>query len=206
MRHIEKSLKKREILTSITTRNNSPVGALAVEGDVYQNCTINIQTFLLFDEQTQTRSQGRIVMRNEKENSEEIIGYRIGQGLFCVECYEKGARDLKAAQNPDDPQITFPSKLIAAEDIKIFICEDCKGIKGPSAGEIRIQEPKNLNRLRDMIEASVSKLTFLKDFFSHGHEPDVDYFSKNGKAGLYHILVDLQDDLTFVVDEMSRGQ
>jgi hypothetical protein len=69
-----------------------------------------------------------------------------------------------------------------------------------------MQEPKDLNRLRDMVEDSVSKLAFLEDFFSHGHEPDADYFSENGKAGFYHILVDLQDDLTFVVNEMSRGQ
>lgn len=114
MRHIEKSLKKREILTSITTRNNSPVGALAVEGDVYQNCTINIQTFLLFDDQTQIRSQGRIVMRNEKENSEKIIAYRVGEGLFCPKCHQETLEIFKKVQNPDDPEVKVPSKPIKA--------------------------------------------------------------------------------------------
>lgn len=141
----------------------------------------------------------------EKEN-QEIIAYRIGEGLFCPSCCEEGAKRLKAVQMPEDPQVTFPSKSIKTGDIKVFICEECNTIGGRLAEKIRIQEPKDLNRLRDMIEDSVSKLAFLKDFFSHGHEPDVDYFSKNGKAGFYHILVDLQDDLTFVVDEMSRGQ
>jgi hypothetical protein len=141
----------------------------------------------------------------EKEN-QEIIAYRIGESLFCPSCYEEGAKRLKAVQMPEDPQVTFPSKPIKAEDVEIFICKECKTIGGPSAGKIRIQEPKDLNRLRDMIEDSVSKLAFLEDFFSHGHEPDADYFSDNGKSGFYHILVDLQDDLTFVVDEMSRGQ
>jgi len=141
----------------------------------------------------------------EKEN-QEIIAYRIHESLYCVACYEKSARDLKAVQNPEDPEVKFPSKPIKAEDIEIFICEDCKTIGGHSAGEIRIQEPKDLNHLRDMVEDSVSKLAFLEDFFSNGHEHDADYFSEKGKVGLYHILVDLQDDLTFVVDEMSRGQ
>lgn len=63
-------------------------------------------------------------------------------------------------------------------------------------------EGKSLTDLQDMVEDSADKIAFLEDFFSHGRGNDADYFSVNGKSGFYHILVDLQDDLKFVVDKL----
>jgi hypothetical protein len=79
----------------------------------------------------------------EKEKGEEIIGYRIGQGLFCVKCYEEGAKTLKAVQNPEDPEVKFPSRPITAEDVSLFICEECKVIRFPSGKIMKISMRKD---------------------------------------------------------------
>jgi hypothetical protein len=139
----------------------------------------------------------------EKEKGEEIIGYRIGQGLFCVECYEEGARTLKAVQNPEDPEVKIPSRPITAEDVTIFICEQCKTIKGPKAGELKIQEQKDLTDLQDTVENCASKIAFLEDFFCHNIPYD-ELLSEEGKSGLNQILIDLEIDLNSVVNEMSQ--
>jgi len=138
--------------------------------------------------------------------SEEIIAYRIGESLFCPDCYEKSTKRLKAVQNPEDLQVTFPSKPIKAEDIRVFICNDCKTIKGNDilTGEkIEIPERKDLNDLLDMIDDSVEKIAFLEDFFSHTTDERALY-SEDGRLGLYHILVDLQRDLGFVSNQISE--
>ncbi len=140
--------------------------------------------------------------------NEEIIAYRIGESLFCVDCHEKAAKTLKAVQNPEDPEIKISSKPIKAGDISIFICGQCRTIKGSDrlTGEkIEIPKRKDLNGLRDMIEDSVSKISFIEDFFTH-NIPEDEFFSESGRTGFYRILVDIGDDLKFVVNEISQRQ
>jgi hypothetical protein len=138
--------------------------------------------------------------------SEEIIAYRVGEGLFCPDCYEKGARTLKAVQRPEDPEVKFPSKPIKVGDIRIFICEQCKTIKGTdrSTGEkIEILKREDLFEFSDIIEHFARKVAFIGDFFSQrekrGERPK---FSEEGFTGFYFILRDLQDEIESVVDQM----
>ena len=145
-------------------------------------------------------------MEIEKNEEIEIIAYRIGESLYCPDCYEKSAKHLKAVQNPEDPEVKISSKPIKAEDIEIFICNDCKTVKetdGYSGEKIEIPKRKNLNELRDMVEDCVSKIHFLEDFFTH-NIPEDEFFSESGRSGFYRILVDLEDDLTFVSNGMRK--
>lgn len=139
----------------------------------------------------------------EKERVEEIIGYRIGQCLFCPDCYHAGARSLKSSQNPEDPEVKFPSRPVTAEDVSIFICEDCKGIKGPSGGEVKIQERKNLPGLEDMLEDCKHRVAFLSDFFLL-RKPEDEFFSDDGLSGLHFILLGIWDDLRFVTKQLEE--
>jgi len=133
------------------------------------------------------------------EEQEKIIAYRIGESLFCLSCYEEGAKRLKEVQRSEDPQVTFPSKSIKTKDVSIFICEGCKTIKGPSAGEVKIQKPVEFGDLQDIINNSVSKIAFLEDFFATYSE---DAITESGAMGLFLILHNLQDDLKFVNDQL----
>ncbi len=67
----------------------------------------------------------------EKEKTEQTIGYRIGQALFCVDCYEKDARRLKMVQNPEDPEVKFPSRPITGGDVSILFVSSAKLSKDP---------------------------------------------------------------------------
>lgn len=137
----------------------------------------------------------------KKNNGEEIIAYRIGQALYCSECYEKGAKELKAGQDPSEPEVKFPSKPIKAKDITIFICEDCLAVKGPRAEELMIL------RSRDdplaTVEHCIRKIGLLRDFLSPP-VPIQDLFSKNGEAGFHHVLADIEDDLELALYQLLQ--
>jgi len=94
----------------------------------------------------------------EKDNGEKIIAYRIGQGLFCPDCYHAGARRLKEVQDPDEPEVKFPSKPIKAGDISIYICEDCEAIIGDP--KVTAEKKRELEALREQrilqMESAVS--------------------------------------------------
>jgi hypothetical protein len=156
--------------------------------------------------------------------NEEIIAYRIGEDLFCPDCYEKKSTALKAVQNPNEPQVTFPAKAIKKGDIKIFICCDCKEIKTSSemkeplsvkipsiVNVIKIsseegsnppvkEKRKTLGEFLDKVDESKCKLAFLRDFVTH-NVPNDELFSKNGIIGLYFILSEIEDN----VDSVSNG-
>lgn len=83
----------------------------------------------------------------EKDKDEKIIAYRIGQGLFCPNCYEETVRGLKAAQDPNDPQVTVPSKPIKLGDISIYICVQCEVIIGDP--KISAEKKRELEALRE---------------------------------------------------------
>ena len=83
-----------------------------------------------------------------KEKDEKIIAYRIGQGLFCPDCYEKTVRDLKAVQDPEEPQVTVPAKAIKEGDIRIYICEQCEAIKGDPK-VLSVEKQRELETLRE---------------------------------------------------------
>ncbi len=144
----------------------------------------------------------------ERDKSEEIIAYRIGEGLFCKDCYEEAARTLKAVQNPEDPQVMIPGKPIKAGDVEIFICKQCKTLKGinePSEKQVEIPRKKDLSGLRDMVEDCAFKVSFLEDFFCHSI-PDDEFLSKSGISGLNILLRELRENLSFVVDEICLRQ
>lgn len=151
----------------------------------------------------------------------EIFAYRIGENLFCPECFEKAATNLKAVQDPEDPQVTFPAKALSADDIQVYICGQCKKIKRSlkKEGKPNItnvtkdtndtrspgdpKKVKPLIDLQDMVENCAAKIALLDDFFAHGHEPDTEFFSEDGKFGFHCILTDMQNDLNLVIDGMQ---
>jgi hypothetical protein len=122
------------------------------------------------------------------EEQKKIFVYRIGEELFCPECYERAENSL-----PEDSGVNIPGKPLTVEDIKVYTCGKCKVTKGG----------KDLSDLSDVIEDCVCKISLIGDFFSH-NIPDDELFSKKGTSGLYFILRDIKDDLNLVVDEMSE--
>lgn len=162
-----------------------------------------------------------------KEKNKEIIAYRIGEGLFCPDCYEKGARTLKAVQDPNEPEVKFPSKAIKKGEIEGFVCRQCKAIMGiykvrspqelrdlqtklgipdepeeKKPGEKRNRRQDDFTDLEDMMEDIFCKVHFIEDFLNP-YVPIGEIFSDNGRTGFYHILIDLEDDIKFVQDGMS---
>ena len=136
------------------------------------------------------------------EKQEKIIAYQIGQKLFCPNCYEKCSRDLKAVQDPSEPEVKYPSKPMGAKDITIFICEDCLAIKGPRSGELKIQESKDP---LTTVEHCARKIGLLRDFLSHS-VPNDELFGKEGRTGFHHLLADIEDDLELALDQLYRKQ
>lgn len=132
-----------------------------------------------------------------KNNVEEIIAYRIGESLYCSDCYKKTEKNLKSVQDPNEPQVTLPSKPIKAEDIKFFICNDCRTIKGE-----KILSGKDLDDLCHIIYHCGEKASFISNFFTQKPPDDEVELSQKDASGLYWLLKDLQDDLEFVADEI----
>lgn len=163
--------------------------------------------------------------------TEEIIAYRIHEGLFCPDCYEKTAKTLKAVQNPEDPQVTLPAKPIRKEDIYIFACNQCGVVKGSvgkksntqaeqKGDEISLPPKKIIEPRRrtlpakreaeDLVDVEETimdcgyKLALLQDLFA---QPPIDYepeISEDGYSGLRVILDEVKDDLDFSVNEIDR--
>jgi hypothetical protein len=162
--------------------------------------------------------------------TEEIIAYRLGESLFCLDCYEKTAKILKGVQNPEDPQVTIPAKPITKNDTHIFACNQCGVVKGsiqkrsetsaeersatlslssqkkiePRRKTLSRRESIDLLTLQDIIEDCGTKLSFLSDFLVQGPvdcEPEITY---QGASGFSMILDEIKDDLDFVVNEMSE--
>jgi hypothetical protein len=61
----------------------------------------------------------------------------------------------------------------------------------------------DLCELADMVDHSVRKIAFLREFFSH-NVPDDELFSKDGRAGFHFIMDNIEDDLEFVVDRLYK--
>lgn len=149
----------------------------------------------------------------EKKEAEKIIGYRIGQRLLCVECFADDATRHKAEQNPKDPEVKFGYIPFTGKEVSVFICEHCKAIKGPSAGELEKEKPGERRGRRqddsgdlwEMVNDARNKVFFLDGFFVC-HAAAGDELSENEESGLYHILTDLEDDLQFVLDGMEMKE
>ncbi len=127
--------------------------------------------------------------------------------MFCRECCEESAKDL-----PGDSGTKLPGKGLTKEDVGPFFCPVCKTVKGLPQGEIGIQvknstektQEKDLDELRDMIENCASKVAFLSDFLCQGQaNPNL---SDNGRSGFYHVLMNIEQDLNFAVDQISERQ
>lgn len=166
-------------------------------------------------------------MENEISGNEEIIGYRIGKGYYCVSCYEKAVRDLKAVQDPEESGVTFPTKPIKKGNIEGFICKQCKTIKGDarilyiekqrefetlsekvqqmrSGLPYRFKEPRNLLDLEDMIVNCSQRISFVGSFFIQkppGEEPEI---SEDDASGIHVILRDTEEDLHFILSKISE--
>lgn len=154
-----------------------------------------------------------------KDNWEEIIAYRIGHALYCPECYEKKARELKE----------FPSKPIYNGMIRVFICEECEAIKGdPKASLVdekrkfdllreerfarlelgipdRFKQLRKLEDLENMIKKCSEKIFFLSSFFIQklDGEPEI---NEKDADGMFSILSDITEDLDFVLEELSKKE
>jgi hypothetical protein len=139
----------------------------------------------------------------EKEKTEEIIAYRIGEGLFCLSCYEKEARKLRDVQDPDGPEIKIPAKPLTGDDVEIFKCKQCKEIKGPLTGGVKNPKARDLYDLEDMLMNCLSRVALLIDFVTH-NVPEDELFSKNGRLGFYHVLAGLRDDLELLSEGLSK--
>lgn len=134
-----------------------------------------------------------------------IIAYRIGEKLFCRDCYEGNSNLLFK-----DSGVTLSGKPITDEDIELFICGDCKAVKGPAGDSNNDQEkevsvkswPTDAFSLRDLIEDCASKVNFLSAVRC-GHQDKSEGLNRKERFGLYWILTDLEKELDFVVDHMS---
>jgi hypothetical protein len=152
-------------------------------------------------------------VKAEVKVDEEIVAYRIGEGLFCPDCYEEGARTLKAVQNPEDPQVTFPAKAIRSEDLSIFICQQCKTVKGPSARESKIQSKKAEEELSirltdqvDEMEHIRCKLRFVEESLTQTPPDRSLELSNNAISGLYWILNEVEEGIEKVSNEIEAVQ
>ena len=165
--------------------------------------------------------------------SEDIIAYRIGESLFCPDCYEESAKRLKAVQNPEDPQVTFPSKPIKTGDVKIFACNECGLVKGsvgkksntrPENKDIETSSPRKkifeprrmtlskrnekmgLSDLEEILVYCGEKLALLQDFLVRLPLNECPEISEDGSSGVHIILDEIKDDLDFVVNEIDRKE
>ena len=154
-----------------------------------------------------------------KDSCEDIIAYRIGHMLYCPECYEKKARELKM----------FPQTPIYKGVIRVFICQECETIKGdPRASLIdkkrelellreekiarlglaipaRFKQVEALEDLEKVIEKCSNKIFFLSSFFiqkPHG-TPE---FNEKDADGMFSILSEVTEDLDFVLEELSKKE
>jgi len=128
-----------------------------------------------------------------KKENQEIIAYRIGEGLFCPSCYEEGAKRLRAVQMPEDLQVTFPSKPIKAGDIKIFICEECKTIKG-----IDTLSEKDFEKILSTLNPREEKVLKMRLGIGEKPEGKPDAAKKEEKD-----FLDLLDMLDVTADKMA---
>jgi len=127
-----------------------------------------------------------------KEKDEKIIAYRIGQGLFCPDCYEKAVRDIKAVQDPEEPQVTVPAKAIKEGDIRIYICERCEAIKGDPK-VLSVEKQRELETLR---EQRVLQMRLGVPDDMENHKPKE---RRGREQDAFLDLKDMMDDIFFKV-------
>ncbi len=118
--------------------------------------------------------------------SKNAFAYRIGEGLFCPECYEEAIQSI-----PKDSGVQIPKKPLNREEIEVYVCKKCKKKRGGV----------NFDDLYHKIQHCSHKIAFLEDFFRQPRETD-EYFSEKGLLGLYFFLIDLGDNLDYALDEL----
>ena len=160
----------------------------------------------------------------ERRNPEEIVAYRIGESLFCPNCHDESEKSLKAVQNPNEPQVTIPSKPIKAKDLTLFICKQCKSIIGdPEVSDeikkefealreqmqqitsvipYRFRESKNLMSFIDTINNCQNKISFVESFFSVQPPERQPEISEDDASGLCLILAEIEEDLGFISEKI----
>lgn len=153
----------------------------------------------------------------KRGEEKEIVAYRVGEELLCPECYNKNVKILSVHE------IELPGKPMKREDIRGFVCGQCKTIKGNykissleelRALQIKLDIPDKLEKeklgedkeklfcLTDEINHCSSKISFICNFLANGHDDETDLFSVKGKFGLHLILRDLEDDLDRINNEI----
>lgn len=157
----------------------------------------------------------------EKEKSEEIIGYRVGDHLLCPECYQRSVKILSVHD------LELPAKHVIKKDIKGFICNQCEIIKGDAkvlyiekkreleALQEQVQEMKSgipyrfkeancLLDLEDMIVNCSNRISFVGSFFIQKLGPEEPNISVDDASGIHLILRDTEEDLHFILSKISE--
>jgi hypothetical protein len=144
------------------------------------------------------------MMEKKTSASEEIIAYRIEERLFCSTCYQNAVMDPQAVQDPEGPKVKLPSKSIKADQMNVFICEQCKRIGGTSVEHLKFQQSRDLTGLLDMLDHCISKVAFFGDFFSNTpfQKSGDGLFSERGLSGLNFLVRDLENELALIFHEL----
>lgn len=173
--------------------------------------------------QKEVKEMTNVTKIKSVREGQEIFAYRINEGLFCPQCFQKAEQSL-----PKDSGVKMHEIPLTADEVGTYICKQCKRTMGVLerkkrsdatnvtkvtnvsnvsnvSDDINISSDingirdgrsiKNLQDLQDMIEDCGDKVAFLDDFFAHGHENETEFFSDDGKSGFHIILRNLKEDL-----------
>lgn len=66
------------------------------------------------------------------EEQKKVFGYRIGESLYCPECYEASEKLI-----PKDSGVKLPGKALSADDLNGYFCNGCKTVKEAWQGRVR---------------------------------------------------------------------
>jgi hypothetical protein len=189
------------------------------------------QAITIFTTRREIKSRSSEKEERKMEEQKKIIAYRIGESLFCPECYEKTAKVLKAVQNPEDPQVTLPSKPIKAEDIHVFACNQCGVVRGSVQKKSNTQsdnkdtetdsppkkileprrwtlskrkEERNLIDLEEILIYCGEKLALVQDLLASMPLNECPEISEDGSEGVYIVLDEIKDDLDLVINDIDQ--
>ena len=109
-------------------------------------------------------------------------------------------RDNSAPEKPGQD----PNMLMGKEPSLKVPSEEEPYLDGKTWAPNRLKKKKDFTDLLDMVDDSVSKISFLGYFFC-GRVPDEEFeMNSDDASGLYRIITDIQDDLKMVLYELSK--
>jgi hypothetical protein len=146
---------------------------------------------------------------------ESVFAYRIGEQLFCPDCYEK-----TAALIPKGSRVFLPGVPLTSRDIPIFACGECERVRkaGEEKPEISSARSKGegeeakpelswegvIDRIDDQVGFCADKIAFVREFLAKhkvGFNLEID---ERAAIGLRVVLAEIMDDLDQFFDDISE--